>query len=432
MLATISAHRLTAAVSTLILIAAVVTLITGSSKADPSGTSVTADQPQVPADHGRPAPTRSPNSDSTGVDGATTAAHAVTPTDREPSARELPTTDTADDGASESRRSESRRSEDRRADPVPTPAAPQPPAARVDVAAQQPGDEQPLGVLDLDPDTVGRSPRPPGSAVASTDLAVTPNRGSQIDVVDGDMKAGPGCSIQCITSGVAYPRGVNAEVVLHTDTPATVILIVWNDDGYHHYTNSTPHQVTEFSASLGDLDPGTTYRVLASATDAAGYESQAYGEFTTLRRNVSVSYSYVEVPSPTALTHLDTHIRLDGVWITSQFGDEVDGAVGHLGFHNEQVMDAPRQLDLTFQVARPSQGSACEPAAWYFPRVDGGHGEVAAACRVFATSQQTAIDLDDRPADATSWIQHTLELERSSDLGLAFSIPVVVVVNYLP
>jgi len=48
-----------------------------------------------------------------------------------------------------------------------------------------------------------------------------------------DFKGDPGCSIQCITSGIAYARGVGANLVVKTDTPAKIWIIVWNDDGYH-------------------------------------------------------------------------------------------------------------------------------------------------------------------------------------------------------
>jgi hypothetical protein len=118
-----------------------------------------------------------------------------------------------------------------------------------------------------------------GRAVAELTTS-PPSRGGPTDDAPDDLKAGPGCSIQCITSGVAYAHGSDAELVVTTDTPARIWIMVWNDD--EHYIVNSEVLVQSFSHLFDDLTPGTTYSAMATAVDAAGYVSDAVGSFTTL------------------------------------------------------------------------------------------------------------------------------------------------------
>jgi hypothetical protein len=111
----------------------------------------------------------------------------------------------------------------------------------------------------------------------------TPGTVAGIGVGEG-FKAGPGCSVQCIVTGIAYARGVGAELVVATDTPARLWIIVWSDDGYHALRYAGDQLRTTFSSTFDDLEPGTSYQALAVAEDAAGFASQRYGTFDTLRR----------------------------------------------------------------------------------------------------------------------------------------------------
>jgi hypothetical protein len=117
-----------------------------------------------------------------------------------------------------------------------------------------------------------------GVASGVGDLTGAPGGTNGAHTSIDDLKGGPGCSIQCITSGVAYAHGVDAELVVTTDTPAHIWIMVWNDD--EHYIVDSDVLVQSFSHLFDDLTPGTTYSAMATAVDAAGYVSDAVGSFT--------------------------------------------------------------------------------------------------------------------------------------------------------
>jgi hypothetical protein len=96
--------------------------------------------------------------------------------------------------------------------------------------------------------------------------------------------AGPWCHLQCITSGVAYARGSDVEIVVHTSVFAQLFVSVVRDDdadGVTEYSEfaTSPGLATEITMVVGDLEPGATYLVMAAATDAYG-TSHVWGEFT--------------------------------------------------------------------------------------------------------------------------------------------------------
>ena len=157
-------------------------------------------------------------------------------------------------------------------------------------AAGSRGSAGPLGRLDLT-----------GALPEGLDLAAFPDAPagpkSSVHRDISSFSAGPECVYQCITSGVAYPRGFGAELVVETSVPANIFLSVVADtsgdgayggsDDYHASTNSYG-MTSELSWSLDHLDPGQEYVVMAAATDAHGDTSYAYGSFTTLSTRTAV------------------------------------------------------------------------------------------------------------------------------------------------
>jgi hypothetical protein len=183
-------------------------------------------------------------------------------------------------------------------------------------APRRSGDDAVIGALDHDGATVV-----PPFEPAPFGLAAPPPAGRAAGLGAGDgFKAGPGCAVQCITDGVAYARGVGAELVLETDTPARLWLIVWDDDGYHalRYGGDAPR--TSFSSLFDDLDQGRTYHALGVAQDTAGFQAQRYGTFHTHRRHARLEFGGVTVTSHPYDGAFDYHYALDGAWLPS-FGE---------------------------------------------------------------------------------------------------------------
>src|SRR5829696_8622847 len=116
-----------------------------------------------------------------------------------------------------------------------------------------------------------------------------------------ELAVAPSCSHQCITSGVAYPRGFGAELVVETSVPASLFITAIADlDGDGDYEDvhveSTPFGLTAHSWSLDHLQPGETYHVMATATDEHDHTAYVWGEFTTLsQRHVFVELGSAEI-----------------------------------------------------------------------------------------------------------------------------------------
>src|SRR5688572_6024588 len=113
------------------------------------------------------------------------------------------------------------------------------------------------------------------SVAGASDLQTTPNTSHGGISPADDFKAGPGCSIQCITSGVGYARGPKAKLVVKTDTEARIWIHVSGPDGYYRVENSGADEVMEFGVVFDDLEAGTTYEAWAVAKDKENYESEA-------------------------------------------------------------------------------------------------------------------------------------------------------------
>jgi hypothetical protein len=256
-----------------------------------------------------------------------------------------------------------------------------------------------------------------------------------------DLKGGPGCSIQCITSGVAYARGVGAELVVTTDTAARIWIIVWDDDGYHRVVDSGGGLVQSFSHRFDDLEPGATYQAMAVAADASGYQSEGFGSFTTLERHVEISFGPAtlhEAPWDDDFFGLD--VWVEGAWLDHvDHTVELDGSTIDLGVAPIAIEDTDRHLDLAVQLSTTDpEPDVCESVQ--LPSEHPSASHVDCTLWRYAHLEDEVDDLDDRPASASSWTEHTLErtlvlpgggaLPGGYGSELKFTVPVTLHVTY--
>jgi hypothetical protein len=223
------------------------------------------------------------------------------------------------------------------------------------------------------------------------------------------FKGGPGCSIQCITSGVAYARGAGARLVVNTDTNARFTLIVWNEElSYTAIRHSELPRTTSWGTTFLELEPNTTYQALVQAEDVSGYVSQATGQFTTLRRFAEVDFGGFTLDSY-APEHMafSFHFSVDGTWQAqlTEFWSQPNLPGMLPGMRSVTVEDTPQWLHLAVQVVQNIPAGICEGVDFPkdFPQLSGTSG-----CYTWDTAFNT-VDLDARPASATSWTEWTLQ-----------------------
>ncbi|MEM8619081.1 MAG: hypothetical protein AAGF73_05125 [Actinomycetota bacterium] len=245
-----------------------------------------------------------------------------------------------------------------------------------------------IGALDVD------SPPPPPPGPSAGNLQVLNNghggNGGQWQAAD-DYKAGPGCSVSCITSGVAYQHGPDARLKVTTDTDAMIWILVWDNDGYYRTVDSGNYGSKEFEFVFDDVDLDSTYYAMAVAEDINGYSDHADGEFTTGERHVEIEFGAANV-----------YVEPSGVW----GGDSaafVSGNVNSVGSLPTTTTrhDVDRYLDLAVNASvdrDPVDGDLCEA---YSLQLEQSH-YAAGNCYVRATVFGDDIDLDDRPANAGS------------------------------
>jgi len=230
------------------------------------------------------------------------------------------------------------------------------------------------------------------------------------------LSAGPGCDYQCIASGVAYPRGFGAQLVVETKVPADLFMTVVadaDDDGEYelHEVTYSPGKVTEFSWNLDHLDPGQRYYAMVAATDQHGDTSHAFGEFTTLStRNVELAVTYMSVfDGPSNVEETTQHIRLDG-------GDHADYELGDWVAWD----DVDRHVDLDLLVARTWEASVCEP--FWDELMESPQGDSDDSCVAWNTATAD-IDLDALPAGQGHWSDHTFDVEFRTPTDAGGSLP---------
>jgi hypothetical protein len=238
-----------------------------------------------------------------------------------------------------------------------------------------------------------------------------------------DKKAGAGCSVQCITSGVAFARNAGAELRVETDTPARIWILVWNDDYARLVDSGNGSLVTSFDFHFDDLEAGTTYQAIAEAVDSQGFKSEAPGHFDTLRRAVEIRLSGAEVTNHAFdQSHFKKYLWVEGEWLDDYeaSGLELQQGILYWGENEIFVQDTDRNLDLAVQLAEANGD------------VDGlqeGLGSPGSEPEVWGNSNESWSyawleddDLDDRPADATSWTEHTLH-RTLQPAGDAYGLP---------
>lgn len=227
----------------------------------------------------------------------------------------------------------------------------------------------------------------------------------------------PSCSHQCISRGVAYPRGFGAELIVETTVPATLFLTVVADlDGNGSYEDlhveSTPDAVTEHTWALDHLEPGQTYHVMAAATDDDDHTAYVWGEFTTLSQRdvVAVLGDGQIVGGPDDITSTSWHLALDG-----PLTDVTPGDQGILIYR-----DLPRTVDIDFWVLRNWDDDICQ--AWVF---DGAppQGHSAASCQTWSSARLDAVDLDTIPAGASRWTETSVALSLHPPSGAGDALP---------
>jgi hypothetical protein len=224
------------------------------------------------------------------------------------------------------------------------------------------------------------------------------------------LAAVPSCSHQCITKGVAYPRGFGAELVVETSVPAklfiTAIADVDGDGDYEEtHVESTPFGLTSHSWALDHLEPATTYHVMAAATDEHNHTAYVWGQFTTLsQRSVHVELGPVSITGGPGGVKRTT-------WLLGVGGPLVD----HTGIH--VYRDVPRRVDVEFWLLRSWSGDLCE--GWSIHETTPKHGHSSDACLAWNSARLSQVDLDVAPQSASRWTQTavTRTLRTSSDVG---------------
>jgi hypothetical protein len=294
------------------------------------------------------------------------------------------------------------------------------------VAPDGDGSDVPLGAIDT-------------SGAVPEDLDVTAFPGAPEAPTSGadgpTFAAGFSCAYQCIKSGVAYPRGFGALLVIETHVPARLFVSVV-DANYDAVdaTNSTG-MVSDFSWALDHLDPGGTYYAMVAATDEHGDTAYAYGQFITLdERTVEITISSPAVSGgPTNI--VDTDVWLKTVDLDFWYVSPPETLVYY---------SLPRHVDLvllTFRQWATSQSTFCEgiDPDGNFP----AQGDSDEMCGSWNSALLGHVDLDVIPAGESRWTSVTVSTAFNTSSGdsalpdsygdprfFHFSAPVTLDVSY--
>jgi len=273
-------------------------------------------------------------------------------------------------------------------------------------------DEVALGVLEPDREGGPRDglaapgcarPGPSGDERAATPGCSEAAQGGGMQGA-ANFKGGPGCAIQCITSGVAYAKGPGARLVVKTDTPARIILNVIGPM-YSGVGDSGPGATT-FTKDFLDLEANTTYQVNVTAQDSQGHISAASGKFTTLRRFATVDFGAFPIDEKASCCNdFSFYFNVDWEWRFEELNHGAPALPAALpGARAVTVLDAPQWLFVAVQVTQnTSSGGVCEGTSLPkdLPHAS-GWGET---CWTWNTAFNT-VDLDLRPPGSTSWFEH--------------------------
>ncbi|HEV7723211.1 MAG TPA: hypothetical protein VGO60_18105 [Iamia sp.] len=259
---------------------------------------------------------------------------------------------------------------------------------------------------------VGTGPRAGEVALGSF---VAPIRSTARHGAATSFKAGEGCSIQCITGGVAYGRGPDARLVVTTDSPATIRIVV-SRSGYYQQIVSDPG-TTSFSADLDDLEADTHYDAFVSAVDGAGHMANRSGSFTTLQRNVHLVFNEADIDeAPYGDDPFYAQFWFEGEASASVPLGDADGGELHLGAQAFHEDDTDRYLSAAVELTQSDESVDLCEAESDPDEPEAGHG----SCDYSATAwlADGAFDLDHRPSGAAVndyWIGGTMVLPNGVD-----------------
>jgi hypothetical protein len=289
-----------------------------------------------------------------------------------------------------------------------------------------------LGLLGAAPAgaQTGYAPTPPpgGTGPQAGEVAlgsfVAPVRSTARHGAAGSFKANPSCATQCITSGVAYGRGPDARLVVTTDTPATIRIIV-SRDGYYRMISSNAG-ATSLSADFNDLEADTHYDGFVSAVDGNGNIANRSGSFRTLERNVHVVFNEADIhEAPYGDDYYSGQTWFEGEGGEPAFLGDADGGVLHLGAQALHDDDTDRYLWVGYELTQSDESvDLCEAEADPDePEV--GYGNCSYSTTAFLAEGE--LDLDDRPDWATDvndyWISGTMILPGGNALPGGYGSP---------
>lgn len=235
--------------------------------------------------------------------------------------------------------------------------------------------------------------------------------GAPTQPADGPtFAAGFSCAYQCIKSGVAYPRGFGALLVVKTHVPARLFMSVVDDDSDLVDSTNSTGLVTDFSWALDHLDPGRTYYAVVAATDENDDTAYAYGQFVTLsERTLQVTIGDVTVDGgPQNVVDTDVYLRVDGFefWNVDP-GSGVSSVYAGRGRHVDLVL-------FTFRQWATSQSTFCEGFDPDGMPVQGDNDDL---CGAWNSSSLANLDLDVIPPDRSAWTEATINTTFNTSSG---------------
>lgn len=252
------------------------------------------------------------------------------------------------------------------------------------------------------------------------------------------IKAAPGCAIQCITSGVAYGRGPDVRLVVTTDSPATIQILV-SRAGYVRHIVSDPGS-TELSVDLTDLEADTTYDAFVSASDGAGHLANRSGSFRTLQRNAVVVFNEAHISAaPFGDDPYTAQVWFEGQGLDPFHAGDADGGVLPVGVQVLHATDTDRYLGAGLELSQSDLDVDICEATEDPPEPEYGPRECAYANTAWLAGGE--LDLDARPSGQplnNYWIAGTMALADVDDPALpggfgeplAFTVPLGVHVTW--
>jgi hypothetical protein len=265
-----------------------------------------------------------------------------------------------------------------------------------------PDDKVVLGVIDESgavPDGLDLS-AVPGAPEAPT------SGGSDGPVFSGGMT----CLNQCIKSGVMYPRGFGALLVVETHVPARVFMSVLDADNDLVGHTTSEDMVSEFSFAIDHLVPGETYFATVAATDEHDDTSHAFGEFTTLsERTVTLHVGSPAIfGGPTNIVTTDVDLKVSDLTPRRVHPPE------ELVYYS-----LPRLLDLGVLVFRTWEVSQTTNCEGHFPTEfgpgDNQYGNSDEGCGTWNSAWLHDLDTDAIPAGQSHWTE--VEIARALETG---------------